>query len=240
MRNYRRTKSGSDRSEPRKRKAIIVAIATLSLVGAGVGTAAAILPGNQAPSPTPTVNATGPGDPPAAQAPATTIDPALRANFAVMLTRAAPDGALPESVMTSPLSREVGANAGLTRVARAPTGAPLYLIPDSNGLCLGDGTETSCSTTASAIAGQLFSVRLCGDVVPKGSVRLSGLIPDGADHVVVTVSATDTPSGGDAVTVPVTNNVYDANLGAPPIALDWSDDNGAHHLDVPAVPATTC
>lgn len=211
----------------------IAAVSLFVLVG-GVAALAVSTSGTDAP-PSLTVTATtssGDTDTQTPPPPASRFDPELQATFQVLQRPAEQHGA-----PVSPWMAGRGANPDLSRPARTSDGRTLYLVPTRDGICLDDAGAVNCGPVAAAISGQISVLSACGANVPSGSMRLSGLVPDGTRTIHITTST------GVVIAREVNDNVYTADLPAAPSAIDWSDNTGSHHLDIPTLPmpdATDC
>lgn len=98
--------------------------------------------------------------------------------------------------------RQFAPNLGLARLLTSPTQTTqIWLVPADRGLCLYEihsdsDAGSTCKTDADAVAGGLSLVR----TGLSGSI--TGIAPDGADHVVLH------GTNGGTTSIPVTDNLY--------------------------------
>lgn len=115
-----------------------------------------------------------------------------------------------------------GQNPQLSRAVPISRGGAVYLIPGNDAVCLGDGVNYghTCASVEDATAGKLFLVTLGDPRSPYTTV--SGLAPDGVSQADVDLAS------GKSVTVPVHNNVYDAEIAGTQAVtgISWSSKSG--------------
>jgi hypothetical protein len=93
----------------------------------------------------------------------------------------------------------------------------LYAVAGSDAVCLQDEHLSNCVTPDIAAAGHMITYTLCAGV-PDGKIELTGLMPDGIDHV------TAVRADGSTETIRVVDNAFDAQVAHHVIAVDFTLD----------------
>jgi hypothetical protein len=155
------------------------------------------------------------------------VDPQLNALGAFRRARSDRD-ALPANaaaVLATHLQGVSGANPNLARVATPPNGAGTVAIVPANGMaCVIVAGAGGCDEVSRLIGPPIVN-SVGGD--PAGSMRVSGVVPDGVDAVAIKLAS------GVTVNADVADNAYTIRVGAQP--EDVSYDSPAGHQDYPVV-----
>lgn len=157
---------------------------------------------------------------PDASAPVVTdVDQRLTSHFAAF-RNISPAQKIPKAAVD-----RFGSNASLARQALVtPQGNPVFIVPANNVVCVaGDEVGNSCSTIDRAITKPMVSIGICGPTIPRGTVVLSGLVPDGFRDLKIEAS------DGSSRAAPVTNNVLYVvapNVTSVPTTVVWTTVNG--------------
>lgn len=124
------------------------------------------------------------------------------------------------------LARTLEVDAAQLRVVETPAGAVSVFVA-SDGLCVALGEAASCTEPNSALAGRTMLVHFCQSDLPAGVTRLAGVLPDGADDVLLrTDDGTSTALGLD-------HGVFGAMVQGVPVELRWVDADGQRSARVP-------
>ncbi|NLT05875.1 MAG: hypothetical protein GXY03_06155 [Solirubrobacterales bacterium] len=166
------------------------------------------------------------------------LDQALAERFAVLTTREGPEDAIPDGLISGPVSADLTLNDDLARrVGTYDDGRTSYVVPGDNGICLAlvAGGESkaaglACNSTAEVKSGEIGPASLLsGCVISKSSQTpqcssesIYGLAPDGVGGVEVVM-----PDGTKSA-IEVESNVYVIDLdGADePAELSWKSPSG--------------
>lgn len=121
-----------------------------------------------------------------------------------------------------------------------PTDSSIYIAggPDQK-VCLlelppgADGPGGECNSAAVAQQGMaiLTQERAAPDadgVGVGGGVDIMGIVPDGVDSVTVKLG------NGDTSTLPVSGNLYSANMPSATSSVTFTDQSGTHTIDAPS------
>lgn len=129
-------------------------------------------------------------------------------------------------------ARSRGANPDAGRFARRSLdGADIYLLPAEDGLCITstNGLEVGCSSGTEVSASSV----LCAPSLPRDTVEVFGIAPDGIASVNVNLD------DGTTRDVKVVGNVYIYQApvsDARPLTISWSNGKESGELSA-AVPA---
>jgi len=152
------------------------------------------------------------------------VDPVQSAAFSVL--SGAPVSAPPQPVATfaaRPGGQHFGVNPSLARAIKAPDGSgeTWYVVPGNGAVCLVASFDL-CGTTAQAKAGTVWASEVPGTppYPPDLSEKFVGLVPDGADTVVVR------NHDGTTSSAPVANNTYSVDAkGASELMFERGNQN---------------
>jgi hypothetical protein len=111
--------------------------------------------------------------------------------------------------------------------ATVATGEGDVSLAEADGMvCVADPHIGTCGTVEELLNGAIVAVEICGPELPKGSIRIVGVVPDGVS------SARPESSPGTAVE----HNVYAAIVRGAPEAITLAGRGGARteRLPVPA------
>jgi hypothetical protein len=146
----------------------------------------------------------------------TAPDAEQRQAFTVLGRAAMEDDRLPPSataIVASALRRDFGVNGVLARRAALSEDTDAYLVPGRSAVCIVDSHGTAgCNSTEAAELGQLATVA----ILPNGTRRVVGAVPDGVREVEVLGRETST-------VVAVQDNAYVATLDSAVTGARYSD-----------------
>lgn len=165
----------------------------------------------------------------------------VAAKFAVFRRAARADDRVSVSD-SDPLAQSGGANPALARHSLDIGATSLYLVPTSDGLCLGLQRQSrrlgvgTCVSESQATEGQLASVLYCApDVIGADNVGVMGAVVDGVNAVQVT------RADSSRVSIPVQGNsyAYVAKRSDPaPVSISWGSPGESGQLRIGAPPST--
>jgi hypothetical protein len=201
---------------PRRRRALLLASASLVLVStggvalAGAGTAGSAPDGSA---------------PPASEAaPASSIEPTLSAAFALLRRAQTHADVIPASTQVA-FSQASGANPLLARRVSDGEGEEAWLVAGNASACIlaqvprYDIGGAVCVPADAARAGEL-DVQSASSQLP-GSELVAGVMPDGVDSVTLHLA------GGSTVTAPVREDIYLALVQGAVDSISASGPQGA-------------
>jgi hypothetical protein len=162
-------------------------------------------------------------------------DARLRTYFSVLAQPQGSDDAVPSHAVDS--GDSVGSNAdqsGARLAARTSSGAQVFAVPSSNGICLSvvdaGAVGSTCAPTDSAISQGVVLLSACtpGLVGADGSakIRVTALVPDGVNAVTLAL-----PDGDRSE--PVSGNVVSWESDQVPSQLSWAANGDAVSVAVP-------
>jgi hypothetical protein len=206
---------------------LLIALGCLSAGGLTAVAVAAVGGDSSDGPPAPTIVGTATEVPPGpGPTPPASLDPTLISHFAVF--RRPADAVAPNSaaIARPEALQQLGVNLELARQVPGGRG-PITVAPAAGAICVSSVTSSACPSIEEALAGRGTAVELCSPSVPAGTVRLYGLLPDGASSVQVILRS------GARLAVSLTDGVYVAETRGIPDRLAWNVSGAPQESSLP-------
>jgi hypothetical protein len=154
------------------------------------------------------------------QAPPAPTGPQPRLRLSLLSRPRSAHDELPQGTLAPSTTSSFHLHPKRARLAHTHTRQRLYLIPGEHWLCLASDDQTifSCWSPHDIAAGIATTAALCSPNLPRGTIELAGLLPDGVPRV--SIERPHMPN----ITIPVHTNVFLANLPADeplPLQVHW-------------------
>ena len=211
-------------------KRLILAACTLLAIVSLTGVALAVSDDDSAEQPsTPTAQTV---------APVQQVDALISENLAIFREEADASGAEAIAAGTreafAHIGKYAGANVELARTAQTPDG-PVHIVPGDGQVCFIGPGGMACGTSAYLSEHPQSYATFSGSIEnPRGTVRVSGIAPDGVTQIDA-VSA-----DGATTTIPVRDNAYSGLVPAGADRLEFrTTSRGTLTAPVPDTPSAS-